>query len=336
MSGHTPTAVQYGVGPIGSRIARAAHDTGFEFVGAVDIDPEKVGADLGDVAGFDESVGVEVTDDAARALAADPDVVFHATVSAADRALPQLTEVVEAGANVVSTTEELAYPAWAAPDVAAELDRAAADNGVTVLGAGINPGFVMDALPAFLSTPMASVDRVTVERVQDAGTRREPLQRKVGAGVSVETFEAEIATEAGHVGSTESVAMVSEALGFDVDRIEESIEPVVADERIETEYFTVEPGEVAGIRQVAHGHRRDGEDPPVSLDLQMYVGADEPRDVVHFEGDPGVSVTVEGGYHGDVSTAAVVANVAPTVIDADPGLASMIDLLPSFTRQAYR
>jgi 4-hydroxy-tetrahydrodipicolinate reductase len=332
MTDATLTAVQYGIGPIGSRIAAAAHETGFEFVGAVDIDPEKVGADLGDVAEFDEPVGVEVTDEPERALAADPDVVFHSTVSDVETALPQLTEIVTSGANIVSTTEELAYPDWSAPDAAAELDERAAANDVTVLGTGINPGFVMDAMPAYLSTPMASVDQVTVERVQNAATRREPLQRKVGAGVSVETFNEEIATEAGHVGSTESVAMLGDALAFDIDHIEETIEPVIADEHVETEYLTVEPDDVAGIRQVAHG-RSDGET-VVTLDLQMYVGADEPRDQVHFESEPPVSVTVDGGYHGDVSTSAVVANVASTVVDAEPGLANMADLIPTFTRQA--
>jgi 4-hydroxy-tetrahydrodipicolinate reductase len=324
------TAVQYGIGPIGSRIAREAHDTGYEFVGAVDIDPDKRGRDLGDVADFGEEVGVTVTDDVEEALAEEPDVVFHSTVSSAATAAPQIEEALAAGADVVSTTEELAYPWWRNPDVAADLDAAASDHGGTVLGAGINPGFVMDAMPAVLSTPLADVDGVTVTRVQDAAQRRKPLQEKVGAGVTVETFEAEIATEAGHVGSTESVAMLADAVGFDLDDIEESIEPVVAEDPVATDYVDVAPGDVAGIRQVAHGYA-DGE-AVVTLDLQMYVGADDPRDEVDFDGDPDVSVTVDGGYHGDVATAAVVANVGPSVVAADPGLVSMTDIPTSFTR----
>ena len=332
MTDDTLTAVQYGIGPIGSRIAAAAHRTGFDFVGAVDIDPEKVGQDLGDVAGFGEQVGVEVTEDADAALAADPDVVFHSTVSSVEAAAPQLRQAMAAGANVVSTTEELAYPWWSAAETAEELDDVATANDVTVLGAGINPGFVMDAMPAVLSTPMESVEEITVTRVQDAATRRKPLQEKVGAGVTVETFEDEIATEAGHVGSTESVAMLADAVGFDLDDVAEAIEPVVAEERVTTDHVTVEAGEVAGIRQVAHGYQ-DG-DAVVTLDLQMYVGADDPRDEVDFTGDPDVAVTVDGGYHGDVATSAFVANVAPTVVDADPGLVSTTDLGTSFTRSA--
>lgn len=329
MTEETLTAVQYGIGPIGSRIAAAAHETGFEFVGAVDIDPEKVGKSLGAVAGFEGST-VEVTDDSTAALAAEPDVVFHSTVSSVEAAMGQLKEAMAAGANIVSTTEQLAYPQWSEPGLAEELDEAAKEHGVTVLGAGINPGFVMDAMPAFLSTPMERVDSVTVNRVQDAGQRREPLQEKVGAGVSIETFEDEIATEAGHVGSTESVAMLADALDLSIDEIDESIEPVVAEERVETEYTVVEPGDVAGIKQVAHGFA-DGES-IITLDLQMYVGADEPRDEILFDSDPSVSVTVEGGYHGDISTSAVVTNVAPSVVAAEPGLVSMADLVPTFTR----
>jgi len=324
------TAVQYGIGPIGSRIVQAANRTGVEFVGAVDVDPEKVGDDLGEVAGLGESLDVTVTDDAADALAADPDVVFHSTVSSVEAAAPQLTEALEAGANVVSTTEELSYPWWSNATVAEELDAVAREHAGTVLGTGINPGFVMDAMPAVLSTPMATVESVHVERVQNASERRRPLQEKVGAGVTEETFEAEIATEAGHVGSTESVAMLADALDFDLDEIEESIEPVVADDRVETEYVTAEAGDVAGIRQVAHGYVDD--EAVVTLDLQMYVGAEDPHDRVEFEGEPDVAVAVEGGYHGDVSTSAVVANVAPTVVDADPGLATMTDVATSYSR----
>ncbi|MFC4540516.1 hypothetical protein ACFO5R_01080 [Halosolutus amylolyticus] len=235
------------------------------------------------------------------------------------------------GANVVSTTEELTYPHWSNPGVAKELDAAARENGVTCLGAGINPGFVMDAFPVVCSTPMAEVESVHVKRIQDASVRRGPLQEKVGAGIDVETFKTEIATGAGHVGSTESVAMLADALGWELDSIDEEIEPVIADEHIETDHVVAEEGDVAGVRQIAYG-QVDDED-VVTLDLQMYVGADEPRDVVDFEGDPDVTITVDGGFHGDVSTSAVVTNVAPRVHEADAGLATMADVaMPSFVR----
>jgi 4-hydroxy-tetrahydrodipicolinate reductase len=159
------TAIQYGVGPIGSRIVETAVDRGYQFVGAVDVDPGKVGADLGRVAGLAEPLGVEVTDDATAALAAEPDVVFHSTASSIGTVEPQLVEAMAAGADVVSTTEELAHPWLAHREIAERLDDAAREHGVTCLGTGINPGFAMDTLPAVLTAPCRSVEAVRVEWV---------------------------------------------------------------------------------------------------------------------------------------------------------------------------
>jgi hypothetical protein len=325
-----PTAVQYGVGPIGGRVVETAVDRGYEFVGAVDVDPEKVGRDLGTVAGIDD-LGVEITDVADAALATGPDVVFNSTLSPLEKVRPQIEEAMAAGADVVSTCEEMAYPWRANPEEAAALDEAAREYGRTCLGTGINPGFAMDTLPAVLTGANRRVDSIYVERVQDAATRRGPLQEKIGAGTDVETFEAEIATEAGHVGLPESVAMLGAALGWDLEAIEESIEPVVADERVESEYVIVEAGEVAGIHQVGKGFV-DGE-ARIELDLSMYLGAPDPHDEVRIEGVPDVHSVVEGGFHGDVTTPAVAVNVVPSVRDADPGFVTMLDVAPPTRRE---
>lgn len=323
------TAVQFGVGPIGQRIVEVAVARGIEFVGAVDVDPAKVGRDLGSVAGLDP-LGVEITDDPQAALAADPDVVFHATVSDVTAIAPQIEAAVEAGADVISTTEELAYPWFDNPGAAEELDALARTNGQTVLGTGINPGFAMDTLPAVLTTPCQQVDAVSVTRVQDASQRRGPLQEKIGAGLSKGDWEADIAPDAGHVGLPESIAMLAAALGWELTDVEETIEPVIAETRVESEYATAQPGDIAGIHQVGTGYV-DGE-PAITLDLSMYLGAPDPRDVIEIEGRPDLSVTVEGGFHGDVTTPAVAVNAVERVRQGDPGLATMIDLAtPRFT-----
>ena len=320
----TITAVQYGIGPIGARIVELAASRGIEFVGAIDIDPEKVGEDLGDVAGLEESLGVTVTDDPQAALETAPDVVFHSTLSDVGAIVGQLEESVAAGADVVSTTEELAYPWLANPDAAQEIDEIATTHGQTVLGTGINPGFAMDTLPAVLTAPCQHVESIQVNRVQDAGQRRKPLQEKVGAGLDVDRWNAEIAAEAGHVGTPESIAMIAGALDWELDEIEETLEPVVAEELSESEYFTVEPGDAAGVHQVGVGYV-DGE-AVIELDLKMYVGAEDPRDEVFITGTPDLEVTAAGGFHGDITTPAVVVNSVPRVAAGDPGLATMIDL----------
>lgn len=318
------TAVQYGVGPIGSRIVEAARDRGVEFVGAIDVDPAKVGADLGRVAGLDRDLGCPVTDDVGAAMAAEPDVVFHATASSVETVSPQLVEALGTGADVVSTTEELAYPWRTHRAVAERLDAAAREHGATCLGTGINPGFAMDVLPAVATAPCRSVDSIRVERIQAAGTRRGPLQAKVGAGLSVEDWEAKIPAGGGHVGLVESASLLADGIGWTLDDITTTIEPVVANARVETDHVTVEPGDAAGIHQVAVG--QVGGEPVIELDLRLYVGAPEARDAVSVRGDPAVELAIDGGLHGDVTTPAVVLNAVPRVREAEAGLATMLDL----------
>lgn len=324
MSGTTSlTAVQYGVGPIGARVATSALDRGADFVGAIDIDPEKIGTDLGTILDVDTNLGVTVTDDPSKALADSPDIVFHSTVSSLDAAADQLITAMEAGSNVISTTEELTYPWQNNRSQAEQLNEIAKENNVSCLGAGINPGFVMDTLPAVLSTPLQSVNSVRINRVQDAGQRRGPLQEKVGAGLTEDEFQSEIVEGAGHVGSAESIALLAAALGWSITDITESTEPVLADSSYDTGYTQIAEGDVAGVKQTAVGFVDQEE--RISLDLRMFVGAD-PSDMVEIDGNPTITTTVEGGYHGDTCTSAVVANVAPRVIAADPGLQTMIDI----------
>ncbi|MDX1746489.1 MAG: hypothetical protein R3324_11175 [Halobacteriales archaeon] len=324
MNESAPTAVQYGVGPIGIRVVEVAVDRGYEFVGAVDIDPDKVGDDLGRAVGLGRNLGATVTDDEAAVLGHEPDVVFHSTGSALEAVADQLEAAMAAGADVVSTAEELSYPWHGHHDTAVRLAETATDHGVTCLGTGINPGFAMDTLPAVLTTACRTVEAVHVTRVQDAATRRRPLQEKIGAGTDVDTFETEIAPKAGHVGLPESIAMVAGGLGWELEGIEETVEPVVAEKPVESAHLSVEAGEVAGIHQVGVG-TVDGRD-AVTLDLSMYLGAPDPVDRVRIMGEPDLDVTATGGFHGDVTTPAIVVNVVPRVREAEPGLATMLDI----------
>jgi hypothetical protein len=317
----TTQVVCYGLGPIGLGIARLAlARPGVEIVGAIDVDPQKVGRDLGELLG-----GVAISADAAATLGATrPAVVLHATSSALASVAPQLLQIAEAGVNVVSTCEELAYPWTAQPQLAAELDAAARRAGVTLLGTGVNPGYAMDALPLMLTAPCAAVQAIRVLRIVDAGRRRGPLQRKVGAGLTVEQFTDGVrAGTIRHVGLPESLHMLATSLGWQLDRSTDTIEPMIADQRITTEFVAVEPGQVAGVRQVARGFVGDHE--AISLELRMYVGAPDPQDTVEIDGDPPVRMTVAGGLHGDIATAAIVVNAIPSAVRAGAGLASMAD-----------
>jgi 4-hydroxy-tetrahydrodipicolinate reductase len=251
--------------------------------------------------------------------------MLHATSSALAKVAEQLAQVARAGAHVVSTCEELAYPWTAQPQLAAELDAAARRAGITLLGTGVNPGYAMDALPLMLTAPCAAVRSVRVLRVVDAARRRGPLQRKVGAGLTPAEFEARVKSGlVRHVGLPESLHMLATRLGWQLDKMDDSIAAVLADAPITTEFVEVAAGQVAGVRQVARGFISGRE--VLNLELQMYVGAPDPRDSVDIDGDPPVQMTIGGGLHGDVATAAIVLNAASSVIRAAPGLASMAEV----------
>jgi len=320
-------AIQYGVGPIGAALARLMREKqAIEIIGAIDSDPAKAGRDLGEVAGApDAPWGVTVSSDAAGLLQETADVVVHSTSSSLPAVAEQLLACLAAESCVVSTCEELAYPFRKYPDLAARLDAEAKTWGVALVGTGVNPGFVMDKLVATLSAVSQRVESVRVTRIVDAAQRRLPLQKKVGAGMSVEEFRAQVAGGAiKHHGLPESVALISDALGLEVGEITETIEPMVAHEAIRTEFLEVAAGQAAGVHQIARGLAGGAE--KVYMELQMYVGAKDPRDVIELRGQPDISLVIPGGTHGDIATAAVVVNTIPAILDAPSGLRTVRDL----------
>ena len=219
----------------------------------------------------------------------------------------------------------MSYPYRTHPELAAQIDKEAKDWGVALVGTGVNPGFVMDKLVITLAAVSQRIEHAKALRIVDASKRRLPLQKKIGAGMSVEEFRAKVAEGViKHVGLPESVAMVSDGLGLGVDEIIETIEPMVATERVQTEYLTVEPGQAAGVHQIARGLAAGKE--VVYMELQMYVGAKDPADTVTLTGHPNISLTIPGGSHGDIATASVAVNSIPVILNAPAGLSTAKDL----------
>src|SRR6185437_474654 len=317
----------FGLGPIGVGIARVVAARGdMEVVGGIDVDPAKVGRDLGEVIGLDHSLAVSVSADAAAVLQATrPDVVIHATGSHLAQVASQLRQAIDAGAFVVSTCEELRFPYETAAEVAGELDRSAKERRVALIGTGINPGFAMDTLPLALSAVSQRVELVHVHRRQDAALRRLPLQRKVGAGLTVAQFEERVRDgSVRHVGLPESVYALAHGLGWRIERLEDQIEPVLAVEETRSADIVVAPGQVLGVRQVARGVVNGRA--AIVLELEMYLGAEHPHDHIVMEGVPRIDVSVNEGTHGDLATAAILVNTIPSPLRAEPGLRVMEEL----------
>jgi 4-hydroxy-tetrahydrodipicolinate reductase len=328
----TIRVMHVGLGPIGAAVARqVAGRRGFKIVAAVDIDRDKVGRDIGDIVGLDRRLRVKVTPVIAKAIKeAKPDVAILCTSSSLSDVLPQFEQVLKYRVPIVSTTEELAYPASYNRRAARRLDEAARKARVAVLGTGVNPGFAMDALPITLTAVCERVDAIEVHRIQDAAQRRLPFQQKIGVGLTREQFEAQV--EEGsvrHVGLSESIQMIGDAMGWKLQRITDDIEPKIAERTVESELLAVDPGYVSGIVQDGIGYV-EGK-PVIRLHMEAYLGAPESYDSVLIEGSPRIYSKIAGGIHGDIATASIAVNSIPKVIGAAPGLRTMRDMaIPSY------
>lgn len=315
-----------GLGAIGRAIGRCAlQKQELEIVAAVDLDPSRVGKKLSEVIDAPAADVVIGSDAAAELKKAAGGVLLHATGSRLDRVEGELAQALTAGLSVVSTCEELSYPWLRHPEIAERLDKLAQKRKLSLLGTGVNPGFVMDRLPATLGAVCGRIDRVRVTRIVDSRSRRVQLQRKTGAGMNEEEFEAGVEDGTlGHVGLMESAALAALGVGLEVDEVDESIDPVEADEDMQGEGFRVPRGGIVGIKQVARAFH-DGKE-VANLDLTIALGAPSPRDEIELEGDPGLRVVIPGGTPGDRATCWTVVHAAPLVHGSEPGLISVLDL----------
>ena len=325
--------IQYGVGAIGAEVTRVlASRPDVQVVAAIDSATDRAGHDLGQLAGLGRDLGITVTADAKAALALPADVVVPTTGSYLEEVAPQLLAAVDARKNVLSTCEELSYPWDRHPTLSRQIDARASEAGVTVVGTGVNPGFVMDTLALALSAVCQSLSRMEIRRVVDVSRRRIQLQRKVGVGITPEEFEKRKATgRFGHVGLMESARLVAHALAWPVDDWQEVLEPVLCDSPRQAGEIRLDKGQVAGIHQVVSA-RCNGRE-VLRLELEMSAGAAQPRDEVLIEGQPPVHMVIEGGVQGDLATAAIVANAIPAVVAARPGLLTMADLPLLYARR---
>ena len=319
--------IHYGLGAIGTEVLKLAlQRQDIQVVGAIDTHPHKAGRELGEVLGLGRSLGIPVSYDAEiflRNTAAD--IVVQCTSSHLISIYPQLLQAISSEKNVISSCEELSYPSSSNAELAPKLDRRAKEAGVTILGVGVNPGFVMDVLPLVLTSVCQDVRSVSVTRVVDTATRRVQLQAKTGAGLSPAEFRFRVSDGAvGHVGLRQSLFMIAETMGWQLDEVKETTEPVLATRRWETGAFVVDKGRVAGVQQTAVGLMGGRE--VVKLDLLMSMGAEDPRDVITIDGKPPINLKISGGVQGDQATAAIMANLVPTVVRARPGLLTMRDV----------
>lgn len=320
--------IQIGIGALGKQVLQYLADRdGVNVVGLVDLNPDVVGKSIGDIADTNDS-GVIVQsslDDAIKNAPSKPEVAVLTTVSSIEKLVSQVEEAAKAGLHIVSTCEELTFPWKQHPEAASKIDTVCKDNGVTCLGTGVNPGFLMDYLPSAFTSVCQRVDSVTVERVQDASVRRIPFQQKIGAALTHDEFQAK--KDDGslrHVGLPESVDLIAHAMGWELDENKETLEPVIAKQKITNGYKPIEKGNPAGVEQVGSGFV-DG-DEKIKLVFRAAVGEEKSYDRITIKGLPNITTEIDGGLNGDVATCAITVNAVRSVTGSTPGLKTMLDV----------
>jgi hypothetical protein len=319
----------YGCGVMGRNVAEALCDkNSFDIVGAVDIDPNLIGKDLGEVFDNPKKLGIVIESDAAPLFSrVNAQAVVLTTTSHLKDVILQITQCAEAGLNIISTCEELSYPWKRSPELAKEIDAVAKENGVTVVGTGINPGYLMDSLPLILTAPCLRVDSIKVTRMMNSARRRIPFQIKVGTSMTPEEFKRNIENGiiTGHVGLLESIHMIATGLGWNLERaVELPPEPMIAANSIETGLGKVEPGNVIGLKSVAFAEISAKK--VITLEFYAYAGVEEEYDEVVIDGIPKIHEKILGGVHGDIGTVAMTINTIPKAVEASPGIKLMKDI----------
>jgi len=337
----TYNVVQVGLGPMGKIVAKLfLKRKNICLKSVIDIDPNLIGKKLGKILDLEMDSEIIIESDLEKAITQEKiDVVFIATLSSLEKIATTIKLAVKSGSNVISICEELSYPFSYYPELSEELNTLAKSNNVTIVGTGINPGYLMDLLPIVITAPCQAVESIKVTRMMNSAKRREPFQRKIGTGLAPEEFHKKISNKeiTGHVGLTQSIQMIVAALGFKYDEIVEfPPKEIITENDFTTSYEEKVPkGYVCGLQSKAIA-KKDGKE-IVLLDFVAYAGDHEEYDSIEIEGTPRVHQKIIGGVHGDIGTSAMAVNLVPKVINAKPGLLTMKDLpVPCCTENIWK
>jgi len=304
-----------------------------ELVGAIDVAPDKQGKTVGDLLGRD--CDVRITSDHDAVLALKPDVVCVLTASNLHEITGPVEAAIRAEVDVIGIAETLSYP-WASDEAWAErIDALAREHGVSVLGTGINPGFVLDALPIMLSSVCLRIDRIEASRINDLSPFGPTVMTSQGVGTTVEQFEAGVADGSivGHIGFHESIGLISYALGWEIDEIVETREPIVTNVERSTPHVHVAAGDVCGCRHIAKAYSKGELKIELVHPQQIHPGLEgvETGDYINVVGDPTIHMANTPEIPGGKGTYASIGNYIPLIGSAAPGIVTVVDMpLPRF------
>lgn len=324
----------WGFGAMGSGMAKMlTTKQGVEIVAVCDLHPERVGKDMYDVLGVSrgDRPAVIIGDKVEEVITEKCcDVVLCATDSFTKNAFPRLKYCLEQKLNVISTAEEMAYPQAQSPELAKQLDDIAKANGVSILGTGINPGLIMDLLVVILTGAMTDLQHVKAERVNSLSPFGHAVMEEQGVGITVDTFNKGVAdgTLAGHVGFAESISMIADAVGWKVDDIKTQMKPIVTDVDRKSPHGFAAAGNVAGVNMTGQGYV--GGDVLIDMYHPQQIEPEQvgvhTGDYITLKGSPEINMAIKPETEGGLGTIAMCVNMIPQIINASPGLKTMLDL----------
>jgi 4-hydroxy-tetrahydrodipicolinate reductase len=322
--------ILWGLGSMGGGMAKALlKKRGVEIVGAIGQNPAKIGNDLGEVLGH-ENIGIKISAEAADVLSLSADIVLHSTQSFTKTVFPQIKQIVESGKNVITIAEEMAAPQAQNRELAEQLDALARNHGVSILGTGINPGFILDTLIVALTGACMEVNSIKAARVNDLSPFGPTVMKTQGVGATPEEFVAGLGDGSivGHIGFKESIFLIANAIGWELDRVEETREPIISSVYRETPHVKVQPGMVAGCRHIARGYKNGEEIITLEHPQQIHPELEgvETGDYIWIKGTPDINFANKPEIPGGIGTMAVAVNMIPQVINARPGLLTMMEL----------
>lgn len=334
----------WGFGAMGSGIARVLMNRkGVELTGVCDTAPDKAGRSIYALLGEErgERPDAVVTDDIHALLSRRPDLCVVATNSFVKDVFEKVRLVCEHKVNVLTIAEEMSWPWAQSPELSEKMDAIAKENGVSILGTGINPGMMMDLLAVCLSGCMTNVSHVRCERVNSLSPFGKAVMDEQGIGITTEDFDEGVrnGTLAGHVGFAESSGMIARALGFSLDTFKQQMLPIVTEVDRKSPYGFAARGHVAGVNMTAQAEEQGVE--KISLihpqQIEPQLGGVDTGDYITLQGEPPVSMAIKPEVDGGKGTIAMACNMLPFVVAARPGLLSMLDLpVPRCVMGDYR